>query len=94
MEVLMIIVEQSHRERLEAALTERHVLGYTEIPTVFGMGRTGPRLGSRAFPESSSILFTVVEKGKTEELLTWIDESCSDCRERMRILVWSIDRML
>ena len=73
MQMLMIVVESTHKEKVEAALTEHAVLGYTEIPTVYGAGRTGMRLGSRAFPETSSIIFTVVEKEKVDELLADID---------------------
>jgi hypothetical protein len=94
MQLLMIIVESTHKEKVEAALTENRVLGYTEIPTVYGKGRSGLRLGSRAFPQSSSIIFTVVERAKVDGLLAAIDGSCSDCRQAMRILVWSIDRMM
>lgn len=94
MQMLMIIVESAHKEKLEAALTERHVLGYTEIPTVYGAGSSGMRLGSRAFPETSSIIFTVVEKEKVDALLSWIDSSCADCRAAMRMIVWNIDRMI
>lgn len=94
LQMLMIIVEATHKEKLEAALSEKHVLGYTEIPTVYGAGSTGLRLGSRAFPESSSIIFTVVEKGKTDELLSAIDSSCADCRKAMRMIVWGVERMI
>jgi uncharacterized protein YaaQ len=93
-QMLMIIVESTHKEQVEAALTDHHVFGYTEIPTVYGAGKSGLRLGSRAFPESSSIIFTVIEKGKVDELLRAIDESCSDCRKAMRMIVWNVDRML
>ena len=94
MQMLMIIVESQHKEKLEAALSERHVVGYTEIPTVYGAGQSGMRLGSRAFPETSSIIFTVVEKEKVDELLRAIDQSCADCRQAMRMVVWNVDRMI
>ena len=94
MQMLMIVVESSHRDRVEAALAARHVRGLTEIPTVYGMGQSGPRLGSRAFPESSSIIFTVVEDGKAEELVAAIDSSCADCRAAMHMIVWGVDRMI
>jgi hypothetical protein len=94
MQMLMIIVESTHKEKLEAALSEHHVLGYTEIPTVYGAGKSGMRLGSRAFPETSSIILTVVEKDKLDALLGWIDSSCSDCRKAMRMVVWNVDRMI
>ncbi len=94
MQMMMIVVESSHKDRLEAALTERHVLGYTEIPTVYGMGRSGMRLGSRAFPETSSIIMTVVEREKMDDLLAAIDASCAECRSRMRMIVWGVERMI
>lgn len=94
LQMLMIICQSDHKERLEAALSERHVLGYTEIPTVYGMGTSGPRLGSRAFPETSSIIFTVIEEGKIDELLAAIDSSCAECRSAMRMIVWKVDRMV
>ena len=94
MQMLMIIVQSEYREKLEAALSGRHVLGYTEIPTVYGIGSSGPRLGSGAFPETSSIIFTIVEEGKVDELLAAIDATCADCRKAMRMIVWSIDRMI
>jgi uncharacterized protein YaaQ len=94
MQMLMIIVESRYKEKVEATLSEHRVLGYTEIPTVYGTGSTGIRLGSRAFPETSSIIFTVVEKEKVDELLRAIDSSCSDCRKAMRMIVWNVDRML
>ena len=94
MQMLMIVVESSHKDKVESALTEHRVLGYTEIPTVYGMGQTGIRLGSRAFPETSSIIFTVVEKDKVDELLAAIDSSCADCRQAMRMIVWGVERMI
>jgi hypothetical protein len=94
MQMLMIIAEREHREKIESALSEHHVLGYTEIPTVYGTGRTGPRLGSRAFPETSSIIFTVVEESRVPELLRAIEGSCPDCRDAMRMIVWKVDKML
>ena len=94
MRMLMIIVESSHREKLEAALAEHRVHGFTEIPTAYGMGQSGLRLGSRAFPHTSSIVFTVIEEDEVEPLVRAIDAGCADCRAAMRILVWGIDRML
>jgi nitrogen regulatory protein PII len=94
MQMLMIVVESTHKEKVEAALTEHAILGYTEIPTVHGAGRTGMRFGSRAFPETSSIIFTVVEKEKIDEMLADLDRQCADCREKMRIIVWGVERMV
>jgi len=48
----------------------------------------------RAFPQTSSIIFTIVEKEKVDELLAAIDTSCADCRKAMRMIVWNVDRMI
>ncbi len=93
MQMLMLIVESRYKEKVEATLSEHRVLGYTEIPTVYGTGKTGMRLGSRAFPETSSIIFTVAEPEQVDEILAAIDASCSDCRKAMRMIVWNVDRM-
>jgi len=93
MQMLMIIAESEHREKIESALSDHHVLGYTEIPTVYGTGRTGPRLGSRAFPETSSIIFTVVEAERIPELRAALEKSCQ-CSETTRMIVWKVDQML
>jgi hypothetical protein len=92
--MLMIVAESEHRERIESALVDHEALGFTEIPTVYGSGRTGPRLGSRAFPGQSSIIFTVGEEEKVSELIDAIHRSCAECRDGMRMVLWKVDRML
>ncbi len=94
MQMLMIIVGSEHKDKVMATLAERRVVGYTEIPTVYGTGKTGVRLGSAAFPATSSIIFTIVEKTTADELLAAIDTSCSDCRSAMRMIVWGVERMV
>jgi hypothetical protein len=94
MRLLMIIVESRYKEKVAAALLQEKVAGWTEIPTVYGMGETGLRLGSRAFPQTSTILFSVVEGECIEALVRTIDVLCADCRKAMRLLVWDVEKML
>lgn len=94
MQMLMFVVETSHRDEIESALREHSVLGYTEIPTVYGIGRTGPRLGSGAFPETSSLILTVVESERVDELLAAIKSECPDCRDKLRVVIWGVDRIV
>jgi len=93
MRMLMLIVESRHMEKVEAALAEQKVDGYTEVPNVHGRGRTGMRLGSRAFPETSSLLFTVVNDDRVEPILAALDRACPDCRPGLHTVVWAVDRM-
>ncbi len=60
MKLLMIMVDSNHREDVERILNAYDVPGYTELPNVLGKGVTGLKLGSRAFPGSNTLYFTVI----------------------------------
>ena len=61
MKLLMALVDESCKEELEVLLTRAGVSGFTEIQRAAGMGTSGPRLGSAAFPKTSAIVLTFVE---------------------------------
>jgi len=93
MKMLMIIVESSCKEELEVLLNKNEVVGYTEVSQVHGVGESGPRLGSRAFPKTSSIVFTVVPKEKVQKVIDDIHCYCDHCRKDMKIITWSAERI-
>jgi hypothetical protein len=63
MKLLLIFVDTDHAPDVERILDESHVPGYSEFPTVLGKGATGRKLGSRAFPGSSTLFFLVLPEG-------------------------------
>jgi hypothetical protein len=92
MKMLMMIVESDYKEQLEVLLNSHDIVGYTEIPQVFGSGSTGTRMGSRAFPKTSSILFTVLEDEVADTLALNIKEFCDSCAQHMHMIVWSAEK--
>lgn len=90
----MIIVDGDRKEQLEAFLNRSGVVGYTEIPRTIGVGSSGPRLGSRAFPKTSAIIFTVLSAEALEGLTREIREYCADCGERLKMIVWGVEEVL
>jgi len=86
--VLLIVVEESRKEQLEVFLDRAGVLGYTEIPNALGMGTTGPRLGSRAFPKTSAVIFTVLPAEALDPLVAALRAYCGECGERLKMLAW------
>jgi hypothetical protein len=60
MKLLMIMVDSNHQEDVERILDAHDVPGYTELPNVLGKGVSGRKLGSRAFPGSNTLYFTVI----------------------------------
>jgi hypothetical protein len=88
MKMLMIVVDETRREQLEVALEEAGVAGYTELSHATGAGATGLRLGSRAFPRTSAVVFSMVGDEAVEPLRARLRAFCADCGERMRLVVW------
>jgi Nitrogen regulatory protein P-II len=94
MKLLMIIVEDSHKEEVEIFLQQAGVDGYTEIHDATGMGVTGPRLGSGAFPKTSALVFSVVEDGEVVRLKEALLGFCEACGERVKLLAWDVEEIL
>lgn len=93
MKLLMIIVDESKKEELEVLLNRVGVVGYTEIPRVVGVGTTGPRLGSRAFPKTSALIFTVLSESTMETLVMTLREFCKECGEKLKLVSWDVNEV-
>lgn len=94
MKLLMLIVDETKKEELEVLLNRSGVIGYTEIPRAIGVGTSGLRLGSRAFPKTSAIIFTVLSADALEQLSREIREFCAECGERLKMIVWGVEEVL
>lgn len=62
MKLLLLIYSGSTPERVTDLLDRLPVEGYTEIDRAHGAGRSGRRLGTRAWPGESTVLFTLVRE--------------------------------
>ena len=75
MKLLMILVDSNHQEDVENLLEDHDVPGFTELPNVLGKGRTGRKMGTRAFPGSSTLYFVGIG-----------DEGCHGLCDRLKEL--------
>jgi len=89
MKLVMIITESQYKEELEVLLAKHDITGFTEIPKVHGRGESGLRMGSGAYPKTSTVILTAVPKAKMEELRHDIECLCDEaCMSRTRIIAW------
>ena len=88
MKMLMIIIDEAKKEELQVFLERSGVTGYTELSHAAGMGQSGPRLGSRAFPRTSAVVFSVLDEGALARLVAGVDEFCETCGEKLRVISW------
>lgn len=68
MKLLMILVDADHAADVERLLEASQAPGYTELPNALGKGRTGRKLGTRAFPGSSTMYFVALPDGECHGL--------------------------
>ncbi len=95
MKMLMIIVEDQYRDAVEVVLEDYKIKGFTEIPTVFGEGEHGKRLGSRLHPGASSIVFSIVSDDHVESLKEKLLGACSvkeGCERPIHIVVLNVEQ--
>jgi hypothetical protein len=88
---VMIVVDESKKEELEVFLDRSGVQGYTEVSHAAGLGSSGLRLGSSAFPKTSAIVFSVLSAEALDNLTRGIDEFCASCGERLRVVSWDVE---
>lgn len=88
MKMLMIIIDESKREELEIFLDRSGVDGFTEISHAAGMGASGPRLGSSAFPKTSAVIFSLLSEEALERLRRGVDSFCANCGEELKMIAW------
>lgn len=94
MKLLLAVVEGSHKEEIETLLQKAGASGYTEIPNALGVGMTGPRLGSRAFPKTSAVIFSALEDDALVRLREEIRTYCESCGERVKLFALSAEEVL
>lgn len=94
MKLVMMIVDESKKEELEVLLEHAGVRGYTELPSAVGVGSTGPRLGSGAFPKTSAIVFSLIGAEAATALARRVREYCAECGEKLRMVSWDVEELL
>jgi hypothetical protein len=93
MKLMMIIIDTECREELEVLFKHHDVTGYTEIPNTHGVGETGIRMGSGAYPKTSSIFFTVVEPDQVQPLKEGLCTYCDACKHDMKMILWGVEEV-
>ena len=87
--MLIVVYSGSNPHRISSLLDSHHAGGYTEFRNVHGLGTTGRREGSRAWPGESTLFFSVVPADRSTELVEMLRGEASDlpAGERVHVAV-------
>jgi len=90
MKLLMIVVDDACKDEVEVILSRAGVRGFTEIPKAVGIGTTGPRLGSAAFPRTSALILTLLEDEEVPRIRDVIRSECP-AAGRAHLVAWNVE---
>lgn len=89
--MLMILCsEERVEELLECLDNHPEVSGFTELRDLQGSGATGRHMGTRAFPGSVSMVFTVGEDAAMKALSEELKEFAKGCRAGSGLRVFAM----
>lgn len=96
MKMLMILCPSDRLEAVQKLVDEHQVHGYSEIAEVRGAGVSGKHMGTRAWPGTSSLVFSVVDDPKVDDLMEAIRALAARCSpdEGLRAFVLPVDGMV
>jgi len=92
--MVMLVVDDARKEELEVVLEEAGIAGFTELSRASGRGQTGPRLGSRAFPRTSAVVFSILDDASLQGLADRLRTFCADCGERLKMVSWEVEELI
>lgn len=96
MKLLMIFVPSDCLDKCQAVLEREGVHAYTEIPRVLGSGSSGLKMGTRAFPGTSSLILVALEDAAAKGLVDAMERDCEAgaSREETRVFAVPVERLL
>ena len=89
MKMLMVVYSGSSPQRISSLLDAHHAGGYTEFRNAHGVGSTGKREGSRAWPGESTLFLSVLPEPQSDGLVRTLrrESATLPAGERLHVAV-------
>lgn len=89
--MLMIVCAEEHLEALLGVLEAHQLEGFTELRGLQGAGAHGRRLGTRAFPGSVSLIFSVAGSAVAAAVAADLRRFAQRCGPEAGLHVYALD---
>jgi nitrogen regulatory protein PII len=95
MKMLMVLVPSDCLADVQNVIDKHEIHAYTEIPNVLGSGKSGRKLGTRAFPGTTSMLLAIVSAEEADRLVAAVREYATQaqCCEEIRVFAMPAEAM-
>jgi len=90
MKMLYLVTDSEYEPHCLNMMKEKGVTGYTVIPEVVGVGRSGVKMGSRVHPGASMMILSVVSDEAAPGLLECIRGCLRDGKLRGSTHAWLV----
>ncbi|MFB3851638.1 MAG: PG0541 family transporter-associated protein [Acidobacteriota bacterium] len=80
MKMLFIVTDSEYEPHCLNLMREKGIAGYTIVPNVFGVGKSGAKMGDRYHPGSSVLIMSAIEDDKIPEVMNCLN-SCIATRK-------------
>ncbi|MFN7950831.1 MAG: hypothetical protein U0610_03820 [bacterium] len=96
MKLIVAMCSTSRSDELHQVLLDLGVEGYTEIGALTGAGKTGRKLGTRMFPGTTTMTWTVVPDDRVDAIMSALGALAERCypAEGLHAFVLCIERAL
>lgn len=75
MKMLFLVTDSEYEPHCLNLMREKGIAGYTVIPNVFGVGKSGAKMGDRYHPGASVLIISAIDDDKIDDVLGCI-KSC------------------
>lgn len=90
MKLVMILVPSECLSEVRKVIESHDTHAYTEVPSVLGSGRTGRKLGTRAFPGTSSMILAIVKSEESAKVLQALRDHAATSKHADGIRAFSV----
>jgi len=96
MKMVLVVYSGADPHTVSSVLETHHVHGYTQLAHAHGVGSSGRREGSRAWPGDSAVFFSAVPAEQADALLSALEDvrAALPTGERLHAMVMPVERFL
>lgn len=96
MKMILVVCPEGRHSEFRNTLKDRGIHTYTELENAVGEGESGKKFGNRIWPETSVLIFMVIDDDKKDE----VADAVRQCQaklypsEGMRAFVMPVEEVL